>query len=49
MEAAICLETLVPLFKITLPSYNTMIISHRSENFTAYNSDMAVKLAQSTK
>jgi len=47
METEICLETLVPLCQITLPSYNTVTIRHRSENFTVYNSDVAVKLGQS--
>jgi hypothetical protein len=32
MEAAICLETLMPLCQITLPSYNTITLSHRIEN-----------------
>ena len=47
METEICLETLVPLCQITLPSNDTIILRHRSENFTACNSDIAVKLAQS--
>jgi hypothetical protein len=47
MEAAIFLETLVPLCQITHQSYNKLILTHRSETFTAYDSDVAVKLAQS--